>query len=163
LAGEIQKRKGIMDALRSAPITPAYGIPPAQVTDPFAVMNHGVMTERVKEWLGATTAAGLSLKGIPASPGVVEGPVRVIRHEDQIAELQPGEIMVAPITAPSWTSAFSVVAGVVTGIGGMMSHAANVCQEYGMPAVVSTGYASARLKTGQRVRIDGRAGTVEVL
>jgi pyruvate,water dikinase len=160
---EIGKRKGIMAALRSASITPAYGIPPAEVNDPFAVMNYGVTTERVKEWLGATTADGLSFKGIPASPGVAEGPVRVIRHEDEIADLQPGEILVAPITAPSWASAFSVVAGVVTDIGGMMSHAAIVCREYGMPAVVSTGFASARLKTGQRVRIDGRTGTVEVL
>lgn len=161
--GEIARRKGIMAALRSTSITPAYGLPPAEVNDPFAVMNYGVTTERVKEWLGATTADGLTFKGIPASPGVVEGPVRVIRHEDEVADLQPGEILVAPITAPSWASAFSVVAGVVTDIGGMMSHAAIVCREYGMPAVVSTGFASARLKTGQRVRIDGRTGLVEVL
>lgn len=160
---EIGRRKGIMAALRSASITPAYGLPPAEVNDPFAVMNYGVTTERVKEWLGATTADGLTFKGIPASPGVAEGPVRVIRHESEIADLQPGEILVAPITAPSWASAFSVVAGVVTDIGGMMSHAAIVCREYGMPAVVSTGFASARLKTGQRVRIDGRTGLVEVL
>lgn len=160
---EIGLRKGIMAALRSASITPAYGLPPAEVNDPFAVMNYGVTTERVKEWLGATTADGLTFKGIPASPGVAEGPVRVIRHESEIADLQPGEILVAPITAPSWASAFSVVAGVVTDIGGMMSHAAIVCREYGMPAVVSTGFASARLKTGQRVRIDGRTGLVEVL
>jgi len=160
---EIGRRKGIMAALRATSITPAYGIPPAEVNDPFAVMNYGVTTERVKEWLGATTADGLSFKGIPASPGVVEGRVRIIRHEDEVALLQPGEILVAPITAPSWASAFSVVSGVVTDIGGMMSHAAIVCREYGMPAVVSTGFASARLKTGQRIRIDGRAGTVEVL
>jgi pyruvate,water dikinase len=160
---EIAKRRGIMAALRGASITPAYGIPPKEVNDPFAVMNYGVTTERVAEWLGATVADGLSFKGIPASPGVVEGPVRVIRHEDELADLQAGEILVAPITAPSWASAFSVVAGVVTDIGGMMSHAAIVCREYGMPAVVSTGFASARLKNGQRIRIDGRTGLVEVL
>ena len=89
--------------------------------------------------------------------------MRIIRHESEVADLQPGEILVAPITAPSWASAFSVVSGVVTDIGGMMSHAAIVCREYGMPAVVSTGYASSRLKTGQRVRLDGRNGTVDVL
>jgi|SRR5271165_806615 len=86
-----------------------------------------------------------------------------IRHEDELSQLLPGEILVASITAPSWASAFSVVSGVVTDIGGMMSHAAIVCREYGMPAVVSTGFASSRLKTGQRVRIDGRTGTVVVL
>ncbi|WP_234186732.1 PEP-utilizing enzyme [Shinella sp. NM-101] len=161
--GEIAKRRDIVAALRSVSITPAYGIPPKEVNDPFAVMNYGVTTERVAEWLGATVADGSTFKGIPASPGVAEGPVRIIRHEDEIAQLLPGEILVAPITAPSWASAFSVVSGVVTDIGGMMSHAAIVCREYGMPAVVSTGYASARLKTGQRVRIDGRTGVVEVL
>lgn len=160
---EITKRRGIMGALRSTSITPAYGIPPKEVNDPFAVMNYGVTTERVAEWLGATAADGLSLKGIPASPGVAEGPAHVIHHENEIADLRPGEILVAPITAPSWASAFSVVAGVVTDIGGMMSHAAIVCREYRKPAVVSTGFASARLRTGQRIRIDGRTGVVEVL
>jgi pyruvate,water dikinase len=159
----IVERRGIMAALRTASAAPAYGTAPEKVTDPFAIMNYGVTTERVAEWLGQATSDGLTFNGIPASPGVAEGPVRVIRHENEIPDLQPGEILVAPITAPSWASAFSVVAGVVTDIGGMMSHAAIVCREYGMPAVVSTGFASARLQTGQRVRIDGRTGLVEVL
>ena len=89
--------------------------------------------------------------------------VRVVRHEKEIADLKAGEILVAPITAPSWASAFSVVSGVVTDIGGMMSHAAIVCREYGMPAVVSTGFATARLKNGQRIRIDGYKGTVALV
>jgi pyruvate,water dikinase len=160
---EIGARRGIMAALRQTSPTPAYGVPPKEVTDPFAVMNYGVTTERVTEWLGQAVSDSLSLTGIPASPGIVEGTVRVIRHEDQLGDLLPGEILVAPITAPSWASAFSVVSGVVTDIGGMMSHAAIVCREYGMPAVVSTGFASTRLKTGQRIRIDGQAGTVSVL
>jgi pyruvate,water dikinase len=162
-AAEIQRRRGIMAALRTASPAPAYGIPPKEVTDPFAVMNYGVTTERVAEWLGQSVSDSLDLKGIPASPGTVEGAVRVVRHEDELSELLPGEILVAPITAPSWAPAFSVVSGVVTDIGGMMSHAAIVCREYGVPAVVSTGFASSRLKTGQRIRIDGRVGTVNVL
>jgi len=160
---EIEKRRGIMAALRSVSPAPAHGVPPKEVTDPFAVMNYGVTTERVADWLGQAESNGLKFNGIPASPGTVEGPVRVIRHEDELSQLLPGEILVASITAPSWASAFSVVSGVVTDIGGMMSHAAIVCREYGMPAVVSTGFASSRLKTGQRVRIDGRTGTVVVL
>jgi len=160
---EIEKRRGIMAALRSASPAPAHGVPPKEVTDPFAVMNYGVTTERVADWLGQAGSDGLKFNGIPASPGIVEGPVRIIRHEDELSQLLPGEILVASITAPSWASAFSVVSGVVTDIGGMMSHAAIVCREYGMPAVVSTGFASSRLKTGQRVRIDGRTGTVAVL
>lgn len=163
-AREIDARRKIMTALRTETAAPAYGTPPHEVTDPFAIMNYGVTTERVQQWLaqarGGNTAA---LQGIAASPGVVEGIVRVIRHENEISDLQPGEILVAAITAPSWASAFSVVAGVVTDIGGLMSHAAIVCREYGMPAVVSTGFATAQLKTGQRIRIDGYKGTVEQL
>jgi pyruvate,water dikinase len=160
---EIERRRGIMTALRSVSPAPAFGIPPKEVTDPFAVMNYGVTTERVADWLGQAVSDSLTFNGIPASPGVAEGTVRVIRHEDELSSLQPGDILVAPITAPSWASAFSVVSGVVTDIGGMMSHAAIVCREYGMPAVVSTGFASSRLKSGQRVRIDGRTGTVAIL
>jgi len=161
---EIAERRRIVDALRSVPPAPAYGTPPKEVTDPFAIMNYGVTTERVADWLGqAGGGSSEQFKGIAASPGVVEGVVRVLRHENELADLQPGEILVAAITAPSWASAFSVVSGVVTDIGGLMSHAAIVCREYGMPAVVSTGFATSRLKTGQRVRIDGHKGTVTLL
>lgn len=161
---EIGERRRIMAALRAAPPAPAHGIPPKEVTDPFAIMNYGVTTERVADWLDQTAGNDSGqIKGIPVSPGVVEGKVRVIRHEDELSQLQPGEILVAQITAPSWASAFSVVSGVVTDIGGMMSHAAIICREYGMPAVVSTGFATTRLKTGQSVRIDGRKGTVTPL
>ena len=161
---EIAERRRIMHALRSVPPAPAYGTPPQEVTDPFAIMNYGVTTERVADWLGQAGGGGSEqFKGIAASPGVVEGVVRVLRHENELAELQPGEILVAAITAPSWASAFSVVGAVVTDIGGLMSHAAIVCREYGMPAVVSTGFATSRLKTGQRVRVDGHKGTVTLL
>lgn len=159
---EIAERRRIMAVLRARTPEPAYGLPPKEVTDPFAIMNYGVTTERVAEWLGQA-GGGDAVKGIAASPGVVEGVVRVLRHENELSQLQPGEILVAVITAPSWAAAFSVVAGVVTDIGGLMSHAAIVCREYGMPAVVSTGFATARLKTGQRVRVDGNKGTVTVL
>lgn len=159
---EIVKRRGIVAALQAHGAPPAYGIPPEQVTDPFAVMNYGVTTERVADWLGSSSGSD-RLSGVPGSLGVVEGPVRVLRNEADLALLQPGEILVAPITAPSWAAAFAVAAGVITDIGGMMSHAAIVCREYGIPAVVGTGFATARLTTGERVRIDGKAGTVTVL
>ncbi|GAA4288303.1 PEP-utilizing enzyme [Georgenia daeguensis] len=160
---EIQRRRGIVAALQAAPAAPAYGVPPAQVTDPFAVMNYGVTTERVADWLGTSDGGATVLTGGPGSLGVVEGKVRVLKSELDLPSLQAGEILVAPITAPSWAPAFAVAAGVVTDIGGMMCHAAIVCREYGLPAVVGTGFATTRLTTGQRVRIDGRAGTVTVL
>lgn len=124
-------------------------------------MNYGITTERVADWLGSTH--GTEINGVPGSIGVVEGPVRVLRNENDLNLLEPGEILVAPITAPSWAAAFAVATGVITDIGGMMCHAAIVCREYGIPAVVGTGFATTRLTTGQRVRIDGKAGTVAVL
>ncbi len=160
---EIAKRRSIFAALQAQGAPPAHGIPPKQVTDPFAIMNYGVTTERVADWLGATTGSSSTMNGIPGSIGIVEGPVRVLKSEKDLPLLEPGEILVAPITAPSWAAAFAVATGVITDIGGMMSHAAIVCREYGIPAVVGTGFATARLKTGQRVRIDGKAGTVELL
>ncbi|WP_127128727.1 PEP-utilizing enzyme [Georgenia sp. SYP-B2076] len=160
---EIARRRGIVAALQGETAPPAYGIPPEQVTDPFAVMNYGVTTERVADWLGTGEGGSTTLTGGPGSLGVVEGPVRVLKSEKDLPELLPGEILVAPITAPSWAPAFAVASGVITDIGGMMCHAAIVCREYGIPAVVGTGFATARLTTGQRVRIDGKAGTVTIL
>jgi pyruvate, water dikinase len=160
---EVTRRRGIVAALQAAPAAPAYGVPPSQVTDPFAVMNYGVTTERVADWLGTSEGGAHVLTGGPGSLGVVEGPVRVLKSELDLPSLQAGEILVAPITAPSWAPAFAVAAGVITDIGGMMCHAAIVCREYGLPAVVGTGFATTRLTTGQRVRIDGKAGTVTLL
>jgi pyruvate, water dikinase len=162
-AAEITRRRGIMSALQAVPAAPAYGPAPEQVTDPFAIMNYGVTTERIQAWLGHGAEASDSISGIPGSPGVVEGPVRVLRSEKDLGDLQPGEVLVCPITAPSWASAFSVAAGVVTDIGGMMCHAAIVCREYGLPAVVGTGFATTSLQTGQRVRVDGNQGVVTIL
>ena len=162
-AAEVGRRRGIMAALHGEPPAPAYGPAPEQVTDPFAIMNYGVTTERIQAWLGQGETASDSISGIPGSPGVIEGPVRVLRSEKDLGDLQPGEVLVCPITAPSWASAFSVAAGVVTDIGGMMCHAAIVCREYGLPAVVGTGFATTSLTTGQRVRVDGDQGVVTLL
>jgi pyruvate,water dikinase len=162
-AAEIARRRRIAAALFAEPAAPAYGPAPEQVTDPFAIMNYGVTTERIQAWLGRGTTSADAISGIPGSPGVVEGPVRVLRSEKDLGDLRPGEVLVCAITAPSWASAFSAAAGVVTDIGGMMSHAAIVCREYGLPAVVGTGFATTSLRTGQRVRVDGDSGVVTIL
>jgi pyruvate, water dikinase len=94
---------------------------------------------------------------------VVEGIARVLRSPDQLSELKKGEILVTPVTAPSWAPVFGKIGGAVTDIGGMMSHAAIVCREYGLPAVTGTGNASSKIKTGQRLRVDGNTGTVTIL
>ena len=104
-----------------------------------------------------------AITGMAASPGVVEGVARVITHADQLGEVQQDEILVATITAPSWGPIFGKIKATVTDIGGMMSHAAIVCREYGLPAVTGTGSASTTIRTGQRIRVDGTSGRVEIL
>jgi pyruvate,water dikinase len=103
------------------------------------------------------------LSGFAASPGVAEGIARVLTNADQVADVQDGEILVAPLTAPSWAPIFRRIAGTVTDSGGMMSHAAIVCREYGLPAVTGTAFATKAIKTGMRVRVDGNNGVVTIL
>ena len=110
----------------------------------------------------ATAADSDTLTGTAVSSGVVEGPARVIR--DPAGEsLEKGEILVAPSTDPGWTPLFLNAAGLVMEVGGRMTHGALVAREYGIPAVVSVGNATERIQTGDRVRVDGAAGTVELL
>ena len=82
---------------------------------------------------------------------------------DQIAEVRDGEILVCSITSPAWAPIFSKIRAAVTDIGGVMSHAAIVCREYGLPSVVGTGRATAQIRTGQMIRVDGSGGTVTLL
>jgi pyruvate,water dikinase len=100
--------------------------------------------------------------GIPVSPGVVEGVARVIT-DPHSEDLEVGEILVCETTDPSWASFFVVAAAVVIDVGGPLSHGAIVAREFGIPCVINTRSGTQRLRTGQRVRVDGTAGTVEVL
>ena len=110
---------------------------------------------------GAADEAG-ALIGSPVSPGVVEGVVRVV-FDPRTARLAPGEILVCPGTDPAWTPLFLSAGGLVMEVGGLMTHGSVVAREYGIPAVVGVHEATTRLKTGQRVRVDGSAGRVVVL
>ena len=103
-----------------------------------------------------------ALHGDPVSPGVVEGTVRVVL-DPRAVRLAPGEILVCPGTDPSWTPLFLTAGGLVMEVGGMMTHGAVVAREYGLPAVVGVQQATQRLRTGQRVRVDGSSGRIEVL
>jgi pyruvate,water dikinase len=160
---EIPRREAILDALRTFSPPPALGVPPEVITEPFTVMLWGVTSDSVKAWLGSDSAPEGQLSGFAASPGVAEGPARVILSADGIIDLQPGEILVAPLTAPSWAPVFGKIGATVTDVGGMMSHAAIVCREYGLPAVTGTAYGTKNIKTGDRLRVDGNTGTVTVL
>lgn len=161
---EIERRRGIIDALSSQRPQPALNTPPAEITEPFTMMLYGITTEQVQQWLGDDDSAESgTITGMAASPGVAEGPARVVTHADQLGEVQEGEILVATITAPSWGPIFGKIKATVTDIGGMMSHAAIVCREYALPAVTGTGNGSTTIRTGQRIRVDGNTGRVELL
>lgn len=103
------------------------------------------------------------LYGTCGSPGVAEGPARVILSEDQLAEVQPGEILVAATTSPSWTPVFSFIKGVVMDRGASLSHAAIVGREYGIPVLMNVFVGTQTIKTGQRIRVDANMGALYVL
>lgn len=102
------------------------------------------------------------LTGTGVSRGVVEGVVRVVLDPD-FEDVEPDEILVAPTTDPSWASIMFISSALVVDIGGALSHAAVVARELQIPCVVGTGDGTRALRTGDRVRVDGQAGTVEVL
>ncbi|MEV0247818.1 PEP-utilizing enzyme [Nocardia sp. NPDC050712] len=106
-------------------------------------------------------ATGASLTGIGVCPGVVEGRVKLVLSLDD--DIEPGDILVAAVTDTGHTAMFAYAAAVVTDIGGSASHAAIVAREFGIPCVVDTKTATTSLADGQRVRIDGAAGTVTLL
>jgi pyruvate,water dikinase len=112
---------------------------------------------------GSASEADVDVRGFAGSAGVVEGVVRVLDDAADGAALQPGEVLVTTITNVGWTPLFPRAAAVITDVGAPLSHAAIVARELGIPAVVGCGNATMRLSTGDRVRVDGTAGTVEVL
>jgi rifampicin phosphotransferase len=103
------------------------------------------------------------ITGFPGALGVVEGTVRRLDRLEDSDQLLPGEILVTTLTNIGWTPLFPRLAAIVTDLGAPLSHAAIVARELGIPAVVGCGSATMRLKTGNRVRVDGGHGMVELL
>ncbi|HEX5395779.1 MAG TPA: PEP-utilizing enzyme, partial [Candidatus Limnocylindria bacterium] len=103
------------------------------------------------------------VKGIGGSPGVVEGIARVVLREDQFDEVRAGDILVCHMTNPAWVVLFTKIAGLVTNAGGLTAHPAVLSREFGIPAVIGTQDGTQRIATGDRLRVDGGTGTVEIL
>ena len=114
------------------------------------------LAEKPEEQAGAE----ILLVGTPGSPGVASGPARVIRDSSEFGSLQPGEVLVAPVTNPAWTPLFQRAAAVVVDTGGPASHAAIVAREFGVPAVMGTVNGTHKLVDGQLIRVDGSKGLV---
>jgi len=141
---------------------------------------------RPREWVGTATKIALDfpynalwgfpdkfyreppkktgeIKGLAASPGLVEGIARNVTSLEQFNQVEEGEILVCRMTNPAWVVLFTKIVGLVTDAGGVTSHPAVVSREFGIPAVVGTSNSTERIKTGDRIRVNGSTGTVEVL
>ena len=156
----IAERKRMLKVLADWSPPPALGPVPEALNDPAVRMLWGITSERIASWLNPSPD---EVVGVAASAGVAEGIARVLHDVSEISSLREGEILVVPVTAPSWAPVFAKIAAAVSDIGGAMSHAAIVAREYGMPAVVGCGDATKRIRTGDRVRVDGDRGTVRVI
>jgi pyruvate,water dikinase len=113
-------------------------------------------------WMPARTdqPAGDTLRGIGTSPGRVTGVARVIHGPSEFDQMRPGDILTAKITTPAWTPLFAMASGIVADVGGPLSHSSIVAREYQIPAVLGTGLATERIRSGQRITVDGDLGLV---
>jgi len=166
-------RAEVLAKLDGGPLTAGIDVPgrralwseQARLMPPRMVGRVNPMLQRLWDsfpgMIGARPSDHALASGVPASPGRATGPVRVVRGPDEFDDLLPGEILVAPLTAPAWTPLFARAAAVVTDVGSAAAHASIIAREYGIPAVVGCGDATARLRTGMRVTVDGSTGNVE--
>lgn len=144
------RRKDELERGRVEGVRPYLGDPPE------AGERHGAL----EKFYGS---GGRALAGAGASAGVAQGVARVVARLEDLASVQPGDILVTTTTTPAWTPLFPSLAGLVTETGGILSHAAVVAREYGLPAVVGAAGATATIVDGSTIRIDGTAGTVTIL
>ena len=159
--GDIPVRRAIYQRYRTLPPYPAiiYGR-----FDPFEwAANPNRRSDFYDSRQTGNAALPSTIKGFAGSAGCVEGIVRRIDRVEDGNQVQPGEILVTSITNIGWTPLFPLLAAIVTDVGAPLSHAAIVAREMGIPAVVGCGNATMLLKTGDRVRVDGGLGSVEVL
>lgn len=160
----IDKRRAIIAKFADWDAPIAIGPMPEHLEDPAVQMLWGITSETLESWsMHPDDVNENEIHGFAASPGVVEGIARVLKNVNDIGQVREGDILVSPVTTPSWGPVFPKIKAAVSDIGGTMSHAAIVAREYGMPAVVGTGRATKRITTGQRLRVDGDKGIVTIL
>jgi pyruvate,water dikinase len=144
---------------QDAPLT--LGNVPEKMTDPVGAKVFGIIDE-ILHPKGEQEVED-RLEGFPGSPGIVEGPAKVVMDYQDFQKVEAGEILVCPYTGTAWTPLFVKIAGVVTDTGGMLTHAAIAAREYNIPAVVGTWNATNSINDGDIIKIDGNTGIVEVL
>jgi phosphohistidine swiveling domain-containing protein len=168
LAAMIPDRRAYFEYWRErGPSLPTMlGTIPDTVPDPIMIEVFGLSGHFLETLRGggpAATREAVEIRGFPAARGVAEGIARVITTVGDLHTVLPGEILVCGGTTTEWTPAFGIITACVCDTGGSLTHAAIVSREYGIPCVVGTAVATQTIKTGDRIRVDGRAGTVQVL
>ena len=113
------------------------------------------MTQHANEDENADVISGFATSG-----GTISAHASVLSSPEDFDRMRPGSILVCPFTTPAWTQLFAQAAGLVTDIGGVGGHGSIVAREYGIPAVMGTGVGTSRISHGQRITVDGDAGTV---
>ncbi|MBI9045606.1 MAG: hypothetical protein JEZ06_14045 [Anaerolineaceae bacterium] len=146
----IEERKASFEF--SLNLTPPPQLPPKDRYMGF--QTEGITAVRGEDQIGDI------LKGAGTSPGIATGVARVLQGPHQFSEMQPGEILIASTTTPAWTPLFTMASGVITDIGGPLSHGSIVAREYGIPAVMGTGVATKRIQSGQTITLNGASGEI---
>ena len=149
----VQERKDLWQACKQ--VTPPPQLPPGKKYLGFNV--EAVLSG------GEGKVEGNIIQGVPASPGQITATARVLHGPEDFDQMEPGDILVAGITTPAWTPLFAMASGVVTDIGGPLSHGSIVAREYGIPAILGTGFATKLIHSGQIIALDGATGTVTIL
>jgi rifampicin phosphotransferase len=149
-----------------SPPPPADWLPPMQARASRAVevfIREAFKPARDRPSHESEKDDSATIRGLPASPGLVEARARIVLGPQCFGKIEQGDVLVARTTSPTYNVLLPMLGGIVTDRGGLLSHAAIVAREYGMPAVVGTSDATKRIRDGARVRIDGARGTVEVV
>ncbi|MEU7817479.1 PEP-utilizing enzyme [Pseudonocardia sp. NPDC049154] len=139
------------------------GTVPETVEDPVLIEIFGLNPASIRAMQNPDAAAETTLTGVAAAKGIATGPARVLQSSDDMHRLEPGSILVCESTSPSWTPAFGKIAGAVCDGGGMLSHAAIVGREYGVPTVTAVGVATVAIADGDQIEVDGTNGRVTIL
>jgi pyruvate,water dikinase len=148
--GAVKRRKAQWQARKQV-------TPPPQL--PAKAKYFGINVEQMLPG-GAGEAEDNELRGVGASPGQATAVARVLHGPEDFDQMQPGDVLVAAITTPAWTPLFAMASAIVTDVGGPLSHGSIVAREYGIPAVLGTGLATRRIRSGQRVTVNGSEGLV---
>lgn len=160
IAGDADNRKAVADRRtkwdRERKATPPVMLPLEKGARLLGIDMSGSLPAQMNQ------AEGRTIRGVGSSPGRVTGVARVIHGPDEFSQMRPGDILVAKATTPAWTPLFALASGIVTDVGGPLSHSSIVAREYQIPAVLGTGVATERIGSGQQITVDGDAGIVTI-